>query len=376
MPSTIAAWMIDSTGCMTAHSTASWSFLISRSVISEWTSRTASSTPDVVSGESERWVAGHGSTQALTTDSQTPKTLCLTGMWTLSRSSSRSSSPVRLRGLDDARWRSLLDHRERPEGREATSTRSPPYPVNAYRRASPDGPQPAHVALRWLRGFRDRTSSFLNHRWGSRPQRAATCRASVPQQPPTICREGNSGRRRVVRRDEEVEVAGVELLGLVELGVAEGGGVRVDLHDASEPLAVLERGGDVGRVGAVDDEPVGGVGRIDESDGVTQRGPVRQPTVGLDRETDEDRNPDRTRRAYDADALLRAGERVRRDRVGTGCGERRDLGSVVVGGFVRVGPLPRDVAVAARPDRTRAAARPRCRSRTRADPQAMRWLPG
>ena len=79
----------------------------------------------------------------------------------------------------------------------------------------------------------------------------------MPQQPPTTARPGSRARRASYDEVSSAEVARVELLGLVELGVAEGGRVRVDLDDPAEPLAVLESGRDVGGVGAVDDEAVG-----------------------------------------------------------------------------------------------------------------------
>ena len=74
------------------------------------------------------------------------------------------------------------------------------------------------------------------------------------------------------------------------LGVAEGGGFGLTwtIRSSQSPSS---RAGAGDRVRAVDDVPVGGVRRVDEGDRVTQRGPVRHPAVGLDREADQDRDP-------------------------------------------------------------------------------------
>jgi hypothetical protein len=66
----------------------------------------------------------HGSTQALTTDSQRPRTLVLTGMWTLSEDFSEVFSVV------VSRLASLAPQppQPRPATREAAATNRPPYP--------------------------------------------------------------------------------------------------------------------------------------------------------------------------------------------------------------------------------------------------------
>ena len=84
---------------------------------------------------------GHGSTQALTTDSQTPKTLWLPGMWTLSKvfsAPSRSSSPV---GCGVSRQDFVLPQPPRRRGKPGSNVDpKPPYPVDAYRRPTTGRP--------------------------------------------------------------------------------------------------------------------------------------------------------------------------------------------------------------------------------------------
>ena len=74
------------------------------------------------------------------------------------------------------------------------------------------------------------------------------------------------------------------------------------------------------RVGAVDDEELGGAvrGVVDGDDRLLDRVAVRKPAVGLDGEADDDRNPRRLSRTHDPDPFLWVGQRE--------CGRLRTTG--------------------------------------------------
>ena len=89
-------------------------------------------------------------------------------------------------------------------------------------------------------------------------------------------------------------IAVVQLVGLVELGVALRRGVRAQAADPLDPrLADLDRVREMRGVRAVDHEVGGGAVRlgVDLLDRITQRLAARQAAVGLDREGDGDRDP-------------------------------------------------------------------------------------
>jgi hypothetical protein len=73
-PSHTAAGPMESTECIAAQSTASWNIRTSAASAVFLSSRTAASTADVEFGG-----GCHGSSQALTTDTQTPETRLYTG---------------------------------------------------------------------------------------------------------------------------------------------------------------------------------------------------------------------------------------------------------------------------------------------------------
>ena len=175
----------------------------------------------------------------------------------------------------------------------------------------------------------------------------------VPQQPPSTASCGCVRRRLDVLPGQLGRVAGVELGGLVELGVAHRGGVGPDAPDPLRPgLRRVEHGGEVGRVGAVD-HVVGGEaagGGVDGGDGLAQRLAGGQAPVGLHRERDDHRHGGVPGGRGDADRLLDVGHRDRRDQIGLGGGERAHLGGVVVAGLLGAHPLAGLVAVAPGPD--------------------------
>ncbi len=174
VPSTIAACRIDSTGCITAHSTAPGSS----------GSRLAWPRPcphgqrrAPRSGESMDAVAGHGSTQALTADIETPKTLWLTGMWTnLEKISARlrsSPSPVGCGGFETAH----LDLPQRA-GRPGSNL----DPKHAVPRKCLSAATTATRSLRTLpcvtlRGFDDRL--LAHHQQPPEPQAPTIRSASI-----------------------------------------------------------------------------------------------------------------------------------------------------------------------------------------------------
>ena len=133
--------------------------------------------------------------------------------------------------------------------------------------------------------------------------------------------EDREVRQRAAQRDvarrEVGGIAVVEILGLVELGVAEHGGVRAQTADPLAPGARLrDRPREVRRVRAIDHvverRPVGlGVDLLDRG---AQRLPARQAAVRLDRERHRDGQSGRARGAHHADRLVGVGERERGDR--------------------------------------------------------------
>ena len=132
----------------------------------------------------------------------------------------------------------------------------------------------------------------------------------MPQQPPRTDDGAQERAQRAVLGAERRGVALVELLGLVELGVALGRRVGAQAADALAPGAVLvEHAGEVRRVRAVDHE-VGdravGLG-VDALDGVAQRLAVGQAPVGLQREGDHRRQAVVAGGAGDADRLVGVG---------------------------------------------------------------------
>ena len=123
------------------------------------------------------------------------------------------------------------------------------------------------------------------------PHSAATCRLSVPQQPPTIRRFGRLARSPSVRR-RPGRPGRPRRAPAPRRARRATSGWRWGAAPRSGPRAVsLERRGDVGRVGAVDDVVVGRGHGVDALDRVLQRGAVGQPPVGLDGEADRDRQP-------------------------------------------------------------------------------------
>ena len=101
----------------------------------------------------------HGSTQALSTDSQRPRTPCF--VWHVDTFEKIASEDFRWWFRD--RTSSFLNHRA--GGRKAGKQPQPealPYPRHCLSVATTHGPQAA--GSRRMRWFRDRTSSFLNHR--------------------------------------------------------------------------------------------------------------------------------------------------------------------------------------------------------------------
>ena len=182
---------------------------------------------------------------------------------------------------------------------------------------------------------------------------AATCRASVPQQPPSTQTFGRCASSTACSALERGGIARVELRRLVELRVALARRVHAQPADPVREIAqVLEDVREVRRVRAVD-HVVGGAGvrgGLDGGDRLAQRPAVRQPPVGLDREGDRAGQPGRGGGAGDPDGLLGVGHRHRGEHVGAGRGERARLQRVVGLGLVGAHLLARDVAVAARAD--------------------------
>ena len=138
---------------------------------------------------------------------------------------------------------------------------------------------------------------------------AATCRWSVPQQPPRT-RRRQSGVQLAVAARRARRIAVIELLRLVELGVAHSRGVDAEAAEPLEPRA-LEHAGEVRRVGAVDHEVRGRAAclGVDPLDRLAERLAARQSPVGLDRERDHDRHARAGRGARDADRLFGVGHR-------------------------------------------------------------------
>ena len=131
---------------------------------------------------------------------------------------------------------------------------------------------------------------------------------------------------------ELVRVARVELLGLIELGVAQPGRVGSHGAEAQRPVAgVGERRGDVVGVRAVD-AVVGDVAigrRIDGANHVAETRAVGEPAVGLQREVQHHRHAKVAGGERDAEPLACVGERARGDEVAAGVGEHPDLMAVV-----------------------------------------------
>ena len=139
----------------------------------------------------------------------------------------------------------------------------------------------------------------------------------MPQQP-QHAEVGKRGRQGGVFAAHLLGVAAVEVLGLVELGVAAARGVGAD----GAGLGVEARGR------------------------LLQRLTARQPPVGLDREGDRDRQPGGAGGARHPDRLLDVGERVGGDHRDPGRGQRRDLRRVVALGFLGAQLPRRPVGVA------------------------------
>ncbi|MCW2772256.1 MAG: hypothetical protein JWN91_582, partial [Nocardioides sp.] len=74
----------------------------------------------------------------------------------------------RVAGISTRSQSDLLDQRR--AGREAAAAARPPYPLSACRRATRSSPRAGPGRAVGLRWFRDRTSSFLNHRGDLRYQ--------------------------------------------------------------------------------------------------------------------------------------------------------------------------------------------------------------
>ena len=159
----------------------------------------------------------------------------------------------------------------------------------------------------------------------------------MPQQPPRTFTAGEARLQRGVALRQVGGIALVELLRLVQLGVALRRRVRAQAADPPHPrLAAGDRVLEVRRVGAVD-HVVGGraVGRVvDLLDRAAERLAARQAAVGLERERDHRRQPDRRSRPRDADRLLGVGHRDRGDHVRRRVGERADLDGVVALGLL------------------------------------------
>ena len=132
-------------------------------------------------------------------------------------------------------------------------------------------------------------------------QIAATCRASVPQHPPSTVTAGKPIPQTGVPGGEVGRIALVEFGGLVEFGVALRRRVRTQSDEPLQPCSVNFEGvREMRRVRTVDHE-VGGAGicfGVHLLDRLTQRLSRRQPAVGLDRERDRRREcPPRRRPA-------------------------------------------------------------------------------
>ena len=191
-----------------------------------------------------------------------------------------------------------------------------------------------------------RTGGVGRQRMTQAAAMAATCRSSVPQQPPSTVALGSRSRSAAVLLRELVRVALVELLGRVQLLVAHPRRVRADAADPLQPRP-LEHALEVGRMRAVDHEVGGrrpGLG-VDLLDRRAQWLPAREPAVDLDRERDRRRQPGRLRRPRDADGLVGVRHRDRADHVGGGARERADLLGVVGLGLLGSHRLTHHVAV-------------------------------
>ena len=150
---------------------------------------------------------------------------------------------------------------------------------------------------------------------------------------------------------ELLRITGIELLRVVELGMAATGAVGTKTSDPLDPAGVVvQRGVEVGGVHAVDHE-VGGAavgGGVDQLDGVAQIRARREPAVGLDREGDGHGHRAGLGGAHHADGLGGVGQGQGRDQVGLGLGQGLDLGAVVGLGLVLGHEPRRVVAVVAR----------------------------
>ena len=172
-----------------------------------------------------------------------------------------------------------------------------------------------------------------------------------PAAPTHDLQRGQPLLQRAVRRHEDAQIALVQLLGLVQLGMARGRGVAAQPRHPLHPRTAVVEGRDhVLRVGAVDQEVRRRRDGVDLLDRRLQGGAVGQPPVGLDREADADREPERVGRAHHADRLAGVGQGQRTHGLGARLGERPHLGRVVVGRLVGVDRVARGVPVAARPD--------------------------
>ena len=186
-PSAVAAsWSMDSAGC--DHRPLDGELELADLGLVRtiwWWAWRAASTWSGESGDSPVsewcWLLAHGSSQALATDSEVLRTLCLPGMWTLSRNSSEEFSGclrvvVSRLGAGAPRT-STTGVRGRKAGRRP-STPCPAVPVlSACRRPTRADPQAAVIALPTLRGFRGSALARLA------PQPPGRRPAPAPQPP-------------------------------------------------------------------------------------------------------------------------------------------------------------------------------------------------